>query len=1255
MSGHSHGEPSLSLDDLPPRWAGGPASPFTRAERLAALDAALATRILVLDGAMGTMIQQYRLTEADYRGTRFAEWHRDLRGNNDLLTLTQPTLIQGIHGAYLDAGADILETNTFNSTAIAMADYGMEALARELNVAGARNARVVADAFEALDPSRPRWVAGILGPTNRTASISPDVNDPGARNVTWDELVHAYTEATEGLLEGGADLLMIETIFDTLNAKAAIFAVESVFDRMGERVPVMISGTITDASGRTLSGQTTEAFWNSVAHARPLSVGLNCALGAKELRGYVQELSRVAGCYVSAHPNAGLPNEMGGYDETPGVTSGILREFAGSGLVNIVGGCCGTTPAHIRAIASAVAGVTPRSRPEVPPRLRLSGLEPVTIGPETNFVNVGERTNVTGSAKFAKLILNGEYEPALEVARQQVESGAQLIDINMDEGMLDAVAAMTTFLRLMAGEPAISRVPVVLDSSKWSVLEAGLQQVQGKSVVNSISLKEGEAEFLRQARLVRRYGAAVIVMAFDEQGQADTVARKVDICSRAYRLLVDVVGFPPEDIIFDPNIFAIGTGIEEHDGYAVAFIDACRRIKAELPHASLSGGVSNVSFSFRGNNPVREAIHAAFLYHAVQAGLTMGIVNAGQLVIYEDIPAELRELVEDLVLNRRADATERLLAAADRYKGDVAQKAADLSWRQAPVHERLAHALVHGIADFVVEDTEEARVLATRPIEVIEGPLMAGMNVVGDLFGAGKMFLPQVVKSARVMKRAVAHLIPYIEAEKSAGSKAKGKILMATVKGDVHDIGKNIVGVVLQCNNFEVIDLGVMVSAQKILETAVTEGVDIIGLSGLITPSLEEMSFVAGEMERQGMRIPLLIGGATTSRAHTALKIEPHYSGPTVHVLDASRAVGVAGSLLSDGLNEAFVRDVKAEYAAIRQNRAERRSAEPRATLAEARANKVPVQWADYVPPVPSFIGVRQFDAWDLRDLVGRIDWTPFFQTWELAGSYPAILADAVVGEQARVLKADADQLLEQAIAEGWLTAKAVVGFWPAAQVDDDDIAVYADASRSAELARFHTLRQQMKKGDGRPNFALADFVAPAASGVPDYIGAFAVTTGLGLDAKVAEFEAQQDVYNSILLKALADRLAEAFAERLHEHVRRELWGYAPNEALSNEALIHEAYQGIRPAPGYPACPDHTEKRTIFSLMNVTQRIGVELTESCAMTPTAAVSGYYFSHPEARYFGTGKIGADQLESYVHRKRIPEADARRWLAPVLAGE
>jgi 5-methyltetrahydrofolate--homocysteine methyltransferase len=1219
-----HAHPMLDASELPARWTRDAVTPvYTRAERLAMLEGLLATRILVLDGAMGTMIQQFRLAEGDYRGERFASWSHDLRGNNDLLSLTQPDLIQGIHAAYLDAGADILETNTFNSTRIAMADYGMEDLAYELNVAGARNARAVADAFEVDDPHRPRYVAGILGPTNRTASISPDVNDPGARNVTWDELVAAYAEAANGLLDGGADLLMVETIFDTLNAKAAIFALEQVFDARGERVPVMISGTITDASGRTLSGQTTEAFWHSVMHARPLSVGLNCALGAKELRAYVQELSRVAGCFVSAHPNAGLPNEMGGYDETPPVTSKILGEFARDGLVNIVGGCCGTTPAHVRAIAEAVAGVPPRQRPEVPHRLRLSGLEPVTIGPETNFVNVGERTNVTGSAKFAKLILNGEYEAALEVARQQVEAGAQVIDVNMDEGMLDAVEAMSRFLNLVAAEPGIARVPVMIDSSKWSVIEAGLKCVQGKSIVNSISLKEGEAEFLRQAELVRRYGAAVIVMAFDEQGQADTVERKVAICTRAYRLLVDRVGFPPEDIIFDPNIFAIATGIEEHDGYAVAFIEAVRRIKATLPHAHVSGGVSNVSFSFRGNNPVREAIHSVFLYHAVQAGMDMGIVNAGQLVIYEDIPADLRERVEDVVLNRRPDATERLLEVAEQYKGEAKQKEADLSWRQLPVNERLKHALVHGIADFVVDDTEEARQQAREPIEVIEGPLMDGMNVVGDLFGAGKMFLPQVVKSARVMKRAVAHLVPYIEAGKAAGTKAKGKILLATVKGDVHDIGKNIVGVVLQCNNFEVIDLGVMVPSQKILDTARLEGVDLIGLSGLITPSLEEMSFVASEMEREGMRIPLLIGGATTSRAHTALKIDPQYSGPVVHVLDASRAVGVAGSLVSDGLRDGYVEEVRKEYEELRKSRAERQASAPRVSLEEARRNKVPIDWSVVTPPKPSFLGVRDFQRWPLEDLVPRIDWTPFFQTWELAGHYPAILQDPVVGEQAAALFNDAQAMLKRIIDERGLTAKGVVGFWPANTVEHEDIALYTDESRSAELARFHFLRQQMKKGDGRPNYCLADFTAPVESGVADYVGAFAVTTGHGVEERVAAFEAEQDVYSSILLKALADRLAEAFAERLHEKVRTELWGYAPDERLDNAALIREQYQGIRPAPGYPACPVHAEKGTIFRLMQVPERIGVTLTESYAMYPTAAVSGYYFWHPESRYFGVG--------------------------------
>ena len=1237
-------------------------TPFTRESRLAQLDAEAGQRILLLDGGMGTEIQQFRLTEADYRGARFADWSRDLRGHNDLLVLTRPDAIRTIHAAYLEAGSDLIETNTFNSTRVSLADYGMESLAAELNEAAARLARAAADRFEARD-GRPRWVAGAMGPTNRTASISSKVEDAGFRNVTFDELVGAYHESARGLVAGGADLLLVETIFDTLNGKAALFAIEQLFDELGFRVPVMVSGTITDASGRTLSGQTTEAFFNSIAHAKPWSVGLNCALGAKDLRAYVQELSRIAACRISVYPNAGLPNEMGGYDETPEYTSGILREFAESGFLNLVGGCCGTTPAHIRAIAEAVRGLAPRPFPAVPKRLRLSGLEPLTIGPDTTFVNVGERTNVTGSAKFKKLILDGNYDGALEVARQQVEAGAVIIDVNFDEGMLDAEAAMRTFLNLVASEPAISRVPVMLDSSKWRVIEAGLKCVQGKGIVNSISLKEGEAEFLRQATLVRRYGAAVIVMAFDEKGQADTAERKVAICERAYRILTERVGFPAEDIIFDPNIFAIATGMDEHNGYAVDYIAATREIKARLPHAKVSGGVSNVSFSFRGNNPVREAIHTVFLYHAVRAGMDMGIVNAGGLPLYTDIPPQLLERVEDVVLNRRPDATERLLEIADGVKGDASKKATNLEWRNAPVHERLQHALVHGIADFVVEDTEEARKLAERPIEVIEGPLMDGMNVVGDLFGSGKMFLPQVVKSARVMKRAVAHLIPYIEAERQAtgegrpgeGRRAKGRIVMATVKGDVHDIGKNIVGVVLQCNDYDVVDLGVMTPCAKILETARREKADVIGLSGLITPSLEEMAFVASEMQREGFTIPLLIGGATTSKVHTAVKIEQNYSGPVVHVLDASRAVGVAGSLLSDGLREAFVRDTREEYAEIRVRRAERQKDVKRQTLEQARANRPKIDWKAVVPPVPSFTGVRTFDDVPLGDLVGRIDWTPFFQTWELAGHYPAILEDPVVGESARSVFNDAQAMLRRIVEERWLHARAVVGFFPANSNGKEDILLWGDERPAAAvppIAVLHTIRQQMVKPDGRPNLALADFVAPADSCVSDWIGLFAVTTGIGLEERVAEFESGHDDYSAILLKALADRLAEAFAERLHERVRRELWRYAPDEHLDNAAIIKGQYQGIRPAPGYPACPDHTEKATLFALLGATERAGITLTESFAMLPTAAVSGYYFWRPEAQYFGVGKIERDQVEDYARRKGMELSTAERWLAPVL---
>ena len=1251
-------------------WATEPLPPFTladartavpvrtRDERIAMLGELLAQRILLLDGAMGTMIQRERLDEVAYRGQRFAAWASDLRGNNDLLAITRPELIGAIHAAYLHAGADILETNTFNSTTIAMADYGMESLAYELNVEGARLARNVADLFESRDPSRPRYVAGVLGPTNRTASLSPDVNDPAARNVSFTELVSAYAEAVRGLLDGGADILLVETIFDTLNAKAALFAIEQVFASSHERVPVMISGTITDASGRTLSGQVTEAFWVSVMHARPISIGLNCALGPKELRAYVQELSRVAGVHVSAHPNAGLPNAFGGYDESPDDMARIIGEWARTGYVNIVGGCCGSTPAHIRAIAAAVRDVAPRRVPQIAPALRLSGLEPVVIDRSTNFVNVGERTNVTGSAKFSKLILAGDFEAALEVARQQVESGAQVIDINMDEGMLDAVAAMTTYLRLIATEPSISKVPLMIDSSKWSVIEAGLQQVQGKSIVNSISLKEGEAEFIRQATLVRHYGAAVIVMAFDEQGQADTKERKVAICTRAYQLLTKQLGFPPEDIIFDPNIFAIGTGIEEHANYAVDFINATREIKATLPQARISGGVSNVSFAFRGNNPVREAIHSVFLYHAVNAGMDMGIVNAGALTLYSDIPPALLERVEDLVLNRRPDATERLLEVAGDVKGTAAVATNSLAWRDLPVRERLSHALVHGIADFIVEDTEEARLTVERPIHVIEGPLMDGMNVVGDLFGAGKMFLPQVVKSARVMKRAVAHLIPFIEAEKllqpAEAQKNKGKILLATVKGDVHDIGKNIVGVVLQCNNYDVIDLGVMVPGARILEAARNEQVDIIGLSGLITPSLEEMAFLAGEMQREGFTIPLLIGGATTSRAHTAVKIETQYDGPVVYVQDASRAVGVASALLSDEGRDAFVAGVRAEYDAIRVHRASSGKATRLVALGDARANRMQIDWAATVPPVPNRPGVTVFDPWPLEDLVPRIDWTPFFQTWELAGHYPDILQDPVVGETARSLLKDAQAMLSSIVAEQWLTARAVTGLFPASAVGDDIALWSTEAERGGTpAAMIHSIRQQMAKADGRPNMALADFVAPESSGVRDWVGAFAVTTGHGIDARVAAFEAAHDDYNAILLKALADRLAEALAERLHETVRREHWGYASGESLDNASLINEAYQGIRPAPGYPACPDHTEKRTLFRLLDVPALTGISLTESYAMLPTASVSGWYFWRPEARYFGTGMIGEDQVADLAARKGMATAEMARWLAPIRA--
>jgi 5-methyltetrahydrofolate--homocysteine methyltransferase len=1222
-------------------------------ERIKKLKSALKERILILDGAMGTMIQGYKLDEEGYRGERFKEHPSDLKGNNDLLVLTQPDIIKSIHHAYLDVGADIVETNTFNSTRIAMADYQMEDLVYELNREAARLAREVVDEVSVKTPDKPRFVAGVLGPTNRTASISPDVNNPGFRNISFDDLVGAYAEATRGLVDGGADIILIETIFDTLNAKAAVFAVESFFADQGVRLPVMISGTITDASGRTLSGQTTEAFWNSVSHAQPLSVGLNCALGAKELRQHIEELSAIANTFVSAHPNAGLPNEFGEYDETPESMAIQLKEWAESGFLNIVGGCCGTTPRHIKAIAEAVADIAPRSIPDLSVMCRLSGLEPLNIGEQSLFVNVGERTNVTGSARFKRLIMEEDYETALDVARQQVENGAQMIDVNMDEAMLDGEQAMETFLNLVATEPDIARVPIMIDSSKWSIIEAGLKCVQGKGVVNSISLKEGEEAFLAHAAKIRKYGAAAIVMAFDEQGQADTLARKVQICARAYKLLTQQVGFPPEDVIFDPNIFAVATGIEEHNNYAVDFIEAVREIKRTLPHALISGGVSNVSFSFRGNNPVREAIHAVFLYHAIQAGMDMGIVNAGQLTVYDELPEELRERVEDVVLNRRDDATERLLDIAEKYRAEGgAVKEEDLAWREWPVGKRLEHALVKGIAEYVEADTEEARKQFDRPIQVIEGPLMDGMNVVGDLFGAGKMFLPQVVKSARVMKKAVAYLIPYIESEKQAGSRSAGKILMATVKGDVHDIGKNIVSVVLQCNNFEIIDLGVMVPAVKILDTAREENVDIIGLSGLITPSLDEMAHVAKEMARLEYKVPLLIGGATTSRAHTAVKIAPNYSNPTVWVKDASRAVGVAQNLISEDFRSSFVAQIQQEYEDLRTQHAGRRVKTKWLALDEARKNKLQTDWSASTPVVPAFLGIKKFDDYSLEELTRYIDWTPFFHTWELHGKYPDILQDDIIGKEASKLFKDAKAMLQRIVDENLISAQGVIGLFPANSVNDDDIEVYTDESRAEVLTVIHTLRQQTEKPPGRPNLALADYVAPKQSGVEDYIGGFAVTAGIGLDEIVAEYEKNHDDYDAIMMKALADRLAEAFAERMHERVRKEFWAYAKDEELDNNALIKEAYQGIRPAPGYPACPEHTEKGILFELLHAPDNAGIILTESYAMLPAAAVSGYYFSHPQAKYFAVGKINKDQVEDYARRKGLSVETAERWLAPNL---
>ncbi|RFA27038.1 methionine synthase [Alkalilimnicola ehrlichii] len=1224
-------------------------------ERIARLESDLAQRILILDGGMGTMIQNQQLEEADFRGERFADHPSELKGNNDLLVLTRPELIKALHKAYLEAGADIVETNTFNSTAVSQADYGMEHLVYELNRTAAEIARAACDEVGTAD--KPRYVTGVLGPTSRTASISPDVNDPGFRNITFDELVENYREAAQGLIDGGADLFLVETIFDTLNAKAALFALDSVFEERGQTLPIMISGTITDASGRTLSGQTTEAFWNSLRHARPFSIGLNCALGAEELRPYMKELARIADTYVSAHPNAGLPNEFGEYDQSPEYMAKLVREFAESGFINIVGGCCGTEPSHIQAIAEAVADLPPRPVPELKPTMRLSGLEPLNIDEDSLFVNVGERTNVTGSARFRRLIKEGDYETALDVAREQVENGAQVIDINMDEGMLDSKEAMVTFLNLVASEPDISRVPVMIDSSKWEIIEAGLKCIQGKGIVNSISMKEGEAAFLHQARLCKRYGAAAVVMAFDEEGQADTLQRRIDICTRAYKLLTEEVGFPPEDIIFDPNIFAVATGLDEHNNYGVDFIEATRYIKQNLPHAKVSGGLSNLSFSFRGNDRVREAMHSAFLYHTIKIGMDMAIVNAGQLEVYEEIDPELREHVEDVILNRRPDATEQLLELAEKYKGQTGkERVEDLAWRELPVSKRLEHALVKGITDYVDNDVEEARQAYNRPIEVIEGPLMDGMNVVGDLFGAGKMFLPQVVKSARVMKKAVAYLLPFIEAEKKPGDedRAKGKILMATVKGDVHDIGKNIVGVVLQCNNYDVVDLGVMVPAEKILATAQEEGCDIIGLSGLITPSLDEMVNVAKEMQRREFKIPLLIGGATTSRVHTAVKISPNYDGDVVYVKDASRAVGVASNLLSDTLAEGFSRQIREEYEKVREQHKGRQKKSKWIKIDAARTNRTPIDWSGYAPTKPRQLGVQTLDDVPLAVLADYIDWSPFFHAWELAGSYPKILDDDIVGEHARKLLTDAKAMLKQIVAEKWLKARAVFGLFPANAVGDD-VELYTDDTRSEVLTTLHHLRQQNEKPAGRPNQSLADFVAPKDTGIADYAGAFAVTAGIGIDEHVARFEADHDDYNAIMVKALADRLAEAFAEYLHERVRKQHWGYATDENFDNEALIKEEYRGIRPAPGYPACPDHTEKALLWQLLNVDENAGIHITDAFAMVPTAAVSGWYFAHPDARYFGIGRIYRDQVEDYAARKGMSLREAERWLGPNLGYE
>jgi len=1225
----------------------------------------LEKRILIIDGAMGTMIQRYTLTEEDFRGERFAYHPCDVKGNNDLLNITRPDIIKAIHLEYLKAGADIIETNTFSTQRISMADYQMEDLSYELSFEGARVAKEAVTEFMAANPHRKCFVAGAIGPTNRTLSMSPNVNDPGYRAVYFDELEEAYYEQVRGLVDGGSDVLLIETIFDTLNAKVAIVAIKKYEEVIGRKLEIMISGTITDASGRTLSGQTAEAFLNSVMHANPLSIGFNCALGAKEMRPHIEELAAKAGCYVSAYPNAGLPNEFGAYDEMPHETAHLVDDFIASGFVNIVGGCCGTTPEHIGCIAEKAKKAGPRKIPTIEPYMRLSGLEPVTITPESIFVNIGERTNITGSPKFSKLILGGDYEAALAVALQQVEGGAQVIDVNMDEGMLDSEAAMTKFLNLIASEPDIAKLPIMVDSSKWSVIENGLKCLQGKGIVNSISLKEGEEKFKESARKIMQYGAAVVVMAFDEQGQADNFERRKEICKRSYDILVNEIGFPAQDIIFDPNILTVATGLEEHNNYAVDFINATRWIKQNLPHAKVSGGVSNISFSFRGNNTVREAMHSAFLYHAIQAGLDMGIVNAGMLEVYQEIPPELLERVEDVILNRRDDATERLVEYADTIKSKGKEIVRDEEWRKGTVEERLSHSLVKGIVEYLDDDVEEARQQYARPIQVIEGPLMDGMNIVGDLFGAGKMFLPQVVKSARVMKKAVAYLLPFIEQEKLDNpdqdqNSSAGKVLMATVKGDVHDIGKNIVGVVLACNNFEIVDMGVMVPAQDIIKKAKEINADIIGLSGLITPSLDEMVHFAKEMEREGFTIPLIIGGATTSRIHAAVKVAPNYSGPAIHVLDASRSVTVCSTLMNPETKDEYVAGIRAEYDKAREAHLNKRSDKRFKTLEEARTDKFQID-LDKVVNAPTFTGTRVFEDYPLDELVPYIDWTPFFHTWELRGSYPKIFDDKNVGDEAKKLFNDAKELLNKVVNERLLTAKGVIGFWPANSVGDDiELSVEREAisdkkrqTPNAKPTTIHTLRQQAEKMAGEPYYALSDFVAPKESGIQDYFGGFAVTTGIGIDVLVEEFEKNHDDYNSIMIKALADRLAEAFAERMHERVRKEYWGYAKDENLSNQELIKEEYAGIRPAPGYPACPEHTEKGTLFNLLDAENKIGLRLTESYAMYPTAAVSGFYFAHPQSRYFGLGKITKEQIEDYATRKGMSVEEAEKWLSPNLA--